>query len=193
MARPVLLALSLFAGFVAAQGPEFGQQYRQRLGGAAAELGRVVADFDRDAAEAGLDRARAVESMRRASDEFIRLRAASMERAFERYAALSRQQAAFETGAILATLRAVAAAPDPTLMSGTWRDYEPAVPTTPDGFVAAGLGFGLVYVLARTLGMTLRRPKRRRRRPDEDDDFAAAPPPRRPHRVDWGRSADPGF
>lgn len=184
MARPVLLAFSLFSGLVAAQAPEFGQQYRQRLGGAVDELARVVADFDRDASAAGFDRAGAIAAMERASDELVRLRAASMERAFDRYEQLRSQLAAFETGDALDRIRAVAAAPDPALIGATWRAYEPAVPTTPTGLVSAGIGFGVVYVLFRALGMMLRRPKRSRRPPEQPNTIPIARPPRT---ISWDR------
>ena len=53
IARTVGLAFGLLGGLVASQAPEFGQQYRQRLGGAIDELNRVVARFDEDARRPG--------------------------------------------------------------------------------------------------------------------------------------------
>ena len=48
-ANKLALAIALFAALIGSQGPEFAQQYRQRLGGAVAELDRIVADFDAEA------------------------------------------------------------------------------------------------------------------------------------------------
>ena len=183
MARPVLLAFSLFSGLVAAQAPEFGQQYRQRLGGAYEELSRVVADFDGDAARAGFDRSGALAAMAASPDELIRLRAASMERAFDRHDHLRRQLTAFENGDVLDRLRVMVSSPDPALVGATWRTYEPAVPATPAGLVSAGIGFGVIYVLFRALGMTLRRPKRSRRPPEQPNTIPIA----RPRTIAWDR------
>ncbi|WP_163484869.1 DUF2937 family protein, partial [Escherichia coli] len=40
------LALAILVGIVAAQAPEFAQQYAQRLGGAVDELRRQIASLD---------------------------------------------------------------------------------------------------------------------------------------------------
>ena len=45
-ARIAAVGFGVLGGFLASQGPEFSQQYRQRLGGAIDELNRVVARFD---------------------------------------------------------------------------------------------------------------------------------------------------
>lgn len=42
-------ALGVLAGIVGTQGPEFAQQYGQRLAGTVDELRRVVAGFEADA------------------------------------------------------------------------------------------------------------------------------------------------
>jgi hypothetical protein len=43
--RRLALAIALIAGLLGSQGPEFAQQYRQRIGGALDELKRIVADL----------------------------------------------------------------------------------------------------------------------------------------------------
>ena len=48
--RRLAVAIGLLFALIGAQGPEFSQQYRQRLGGALDELSRIVAEFDADAA-----------------------------------------------------------------------------------------------------------------------------------------------
>ena len=48
--RRLAAAIGLLFALVGMQGPEFTQQYRQRLGGALDELKRVVSAFDADAA-----------------------------------------------------------------------------------------------------------------------------------------------
>ncbi len=148
IARTALLATAVFGGVVASQAPEFAQQYRQRLGGAVDELSRIVADFDRDAATAGLDRQRAIGSMVSDDAQLVRLRGASMAASVERYERLKGQQAAFEASGAFGRIEAVFAAPDPELVDATWSVFEPAVPTTPAGVVTAGAGFLAVYFLA---------------------------------------------
>jgi hypothetical protein len=47
--RRLALAIAVLAGLIGSQGPEFAQQYRQRLGGALEELHRIIAEFDAEA------------------------------------------------------------------------------------------------------------------------------------------------
>lgn len=158
------MATALFCGFAASQAPEFAQQYRQRLGGAVDELGRVVRDFDRDAGNAGLDRQKAVAAMKSSDQTFIQLRGASVEAAINRYGRLSAQYADFERNGPLGRVRALIEAPDQPLLRATLDHYEPAVPTNLAGLVMAGLGFLLVYLVLAPLAWLLR-PRRRRERP----------------------------
>src|SRR4051812_31978800 len=60
IARTLGLAFGLAGGLAASRGPEFAQQYRQRLGGAVDELRRVVERFDADAQGAGHTREGAI-------------------------------------------------------------------------------------------------------------------------------------
>ena len=48
--RRLAAAIGLLFALLGMQGPEFTQQYRQRLGGALDELKRAVSVFDADAA-----------------------------------------------------------------------------------------------------------------------------------------------
>jgi hypothetical protein len=45
-ARRLALAIAVLAGLIGSQGPEFAQQYRQRLGGTLEEIKRIVSEFD---------------------------------------------------------------------------------------------------------------------------------------------------
>ena len=55
-ARRFALAIAVLAGLIGSQGPEFAQQYRQRLGGALEELNRIVAEFDAEVGRQNLTR-----------------------------------------------------------------------------------------------------------------------------------------
>ena len=64
LARRLALAIALIAGLIGSQGPEFAQQYRQRIGGALDELRRIVAEFDAEAASEGLTPSEGVKTAR---------------------------------------------------------------------------------------------------------------------------------
>jgi hypothetical protein len=62
------LAIALIAGLLGSQGPEFAQQYRQRIGGALDELKRIVADFDQEAAREQTTPDQAIKRLEQNSD-----------------------------------------------------------------------------------------------------------------------------
>ena len=66
--RVAAFALGLMGAVTASQGPEFAQQYRQRLGGAIDELRRAIARFDADAQAHGETRERAIARLRGNAD-----------------------------------------------------------------------------------------------------------------------------
>ncbi len=109
--RTLGLALGLLGGGVAAQAPEFAQQYAQRLGGAVDELRREVASLDADARATGNTRDGAVDRMRGNADELVARRGAAAGATVARLAALSAQQQA------LAEARAPSGAPSPSCAS----------------------------------------------------------------------------
>lgn len=161
LGRAMGIAAALAGGVLASQAPEATQQYRQRLNGAVAELGQVVADFDADAARNGLERSQALVAYERAQAPFLRQRGHSMRRTINRLADLTnRSRQLAQTPALLRPL-AVLRNPDGNVFSGTLRDFEPAVPVTAHGLVWAALGglagFSLVGLAARLF-------RRRRRR-----------------------------
>ena len=64
LARRLALAIALLAGLIGSQGPEFAQQYRQRLGGALEELNRIVSEFDAEVRRHNLTPRRGLEAAR---------------------------------------------------------------------------------------------------------------------------------
>ena len=68
LARRLALAIALVAAFVGSQGPEFAQQYRQRLGGALDEVRRSVVQFDAEAVSQGLTPAEGVRRLEASGD-----------------------------------------------------------------------------------------------------------------------------
>lgn len=140
--RTLGLALGLLGGAVGAQGPEFAQQYSQRLGGTVDELRRMVSTFDTDAAATGNTRDTAVDRLRRNQDALVARRGEAARDDIARLQSLTAQQRALsEAGGPLGRLAALIRDPDMPLARATYQDYVPAVPTTADGLIAGFLGF----------------------------------------------------
>ncbi|HEX8417168.1 MAG TPA: DUF2937 family protein [Methylobacterium sp.] len=162
--RTLGLALGLLGAAIAAQGPEFAQQYAQRLGGTLDELRRVVATFEKDAAATGNSREGAVDRLRGNSDALVARRGEAVRSDIERLKALTAQQQALATASgPLGRLVALIRDPDLPLARATYQDYAPAVPTTADGLIAGLLGFLATWGGWRVLSDVGRRLAPRRR------------------------------
>ncbi|KAB1076157.1 DUF2937 family protein [Methylobacterium planeticum] len=163
--RTLGLALGLLGGVIAAQGPEFAQQYAQRLGGTVDELRRSVQTLEADARATGNSPEGAVDRLRGNADALVARRGEAARSDIERLARLSAQQQAL-TGSTspLGRLAAVIRDPDLSLARATYQDYKPAVPTTVDGLVAGLLGFLASWGGWRVLSDVGRRMARRRPR-----------------------------
>lgn len=160
----MLRALSLAAGLAGAaalsQFPEFSQQYLQRLGGQAEALARVVAEFDASAAQAGLSREAALDQVSgtaflTAHQNDMRGLIARSDRARADYALL-RAASPLERLALPHRFR------DRDTLAAAWADFRLAVPVTPEGGIAAAIGFVLGWGVLRALAALVSRPFRRR-------------------------------
>lgn len=157
IARTMGLAFGILGGVVASQGPEFAQQYRQRLGGAIDELRRVVDRFDANARSTGQSRESAIGQLRGNLDRLTSLQGEAMRANIERLDRLRGQQQAFSEAGPFSRLWLLTREGDTDLARAAYQDFEPAVPTTSEGFVTGGIGFVLGWLLARLIGMPLRR------------------------------------
>ena len=150
--RRFVLALSLLVGVVSSQIPEFAQQYRQRLGGAIDELNRMMAQFDAEAAAQGLSRPSAINRLKSDSDALIAERGAAVDEDESRLQRLNRQRSEYIEAGPVQRLFVFIGDFDPGIAANTLHDFEPAVPTTSEGFIAAAIGFflggGLLHLLA---------------------------------------------
>jgi hypothetical protein len=135
--RRFALAVGLLCGLVGAQAPEFAQQYRQRLAGAVDELTRVVATFDAEAGAESLTPDAAIERLERNGDPLARARGRDIADDKARLDRLRDALAAFTDAAPVKRLFAVAETFDPQTARRAWGDFQPAVPTTAEGFVVA--------------------------------------------------------
>ncbi|MBV9079463.1 MAG: DUF2937 family protein [Methylobacteriaceae bacterium] len=148
--RVLALAIGLFTGLAASQGPEFAQQYRQRLGGAIDEMRTVVGRFDGDAQASGLSREEAVSRLASDGDPLVRRQGEAQARHAERLADLERQRRDLAQAGAFERVWLMREA-DPTLARATYLDFEPAWPATVEGAVTGGAGF-LAGWLATLLG-----------------------------------------
>jgi hypothetical protein len=163
--RTLGLALGLLGGVVAAQAPEFAQQYAQRLGGAADELRRQVAVLETDAQASGTTREDAVDRLRANPDQLVARRGEAARADIARLDRLSAQQQALSAatsplGRVVAMLRD----PDLPVAEAAYRDFSPAVPTNADGLAAGLIGFFAAWGGWRVMSDVGRRVVRRRPR-----------------------------
>jgi hypothetical protein len=157
VARSLAVAFGLFGGVVASQGPEFAQQYRQRLGGAIDELRRVVARFDEDASATGQSRDAALSQLRQNPDRLTSLQGEAIRANVQRLERLERQRQSFVEAGPFGRLTLLLREGDTDLARAAYHDFEPAVPATNEGLIAALLGFLGAYALSRLIGVPLRR------------------------------------
>ena len=157
IARTMAVALGLFGGAVASQGPEFAQQYRQRLGGAIDELRRVVQRFEADAGANGQSREGAVDRLRTNPDNLVSRQGDAMRANIERLERLERHRQAFVEAGPFQRLWVTMRDGDLDLMEATYHDFEPAVPATQEGVVAAAAGFLGGWGLTVLIGSLFRR------------------------------------
>jgi hypothetical protein len=138
-ARRFALAVAVLAGLIGSQGPEFAQQYRQRLGGALEELNRIIAEFDAEALRQNLTPAEGLSRLEANADPLARQRGEDMAEAIDRAKRLGDQLQAIATGGPLTRLYVVAKDFDPEIARRTLDNYEPAAPLTLGALAAAGL------------------------------------------------------
>ena len=146
------------------QFPEYAQQYTQRLGGAVDELRVITEDFDRAAAEGGLDRSTALARYNASNDEFLAGRGTSMSATFLRYDMLSRTLAEIEGAGPAERFQSLPAYLDTDIGRRTLENYRPAVPVTMEGVLYAGAGFIIGYFARSGLVRLFALPFRRRGR-----------------------------
>ena len=163
MRRMVAGIGGLGLALVLSQFPEYAQQYTQRLGGAVDELRVITEDFDRAAAEGGLDRATALGRYEASNDDFLAGRGSSMTATFQRYDQLSATLARIENADAIERLQSLPAYLDTDIGRRTLESYKPAVPVTMEGILYAGGGFILGYLVLSGIWRFVTLPFRRRR------------------------------
>ena len=119
LARRLALAIAVMAALIGSQGPEFAQQYRQRLGGALEELNRIVAQFDGEVQRRNLSRAEGLKRLMDDSEPLARDRGLDIGEAIDRAQRLNKQIEALNSAGPLMRLYVVATNFDPKTARGT--------------------------------------------------------------------------
>jgi len=172
LVRRLALAIGLVFALLGVQGPEFAQQYRQRLAGAIDELQRVVAEFDAESGSHSLSPAEAVARLQTNADPLARERGDAAAANQSRLGRLSQALVDLRDGASVGRLWTFLADFDPETASQTLKDYEPAAPTTGEAFIVGAVTGVLGWALTHLTAWPVRRGLRRRR-----ERLAALPPP----------------
>jgi Protein of unknown function (DUF2937) len=163
--RIIAFGLGLLGGVTASQGPEFAQQYRQRLGGAIDELRQVITRFDRDAQVSGETRESAIARLRSNTDDFVSRQGAAMQANVERLGRLESHRTAMLEAGSFSRIALMVRDGDTDILEAVSRDFEPALPVTEEGALSAAAGFIAVWGGLLLLSGFLRSLFRRRRRP----------------------------
>ncbi|MCG7394436.1 DUF2937 family protein [Microvirga sp. ACRRW] len=143
--RIIAFGLGLFGGIVASQGPEYSQQYRQRLGGAIDELQRVIARFDADAQANGETQSNAIARLRTNPDDLVSRQGIAMQANVERLGRLQTHREAMMQAGPFARVALMVRDGDQDVMEAAYRDFEPAVPVTEEGLLSTAIGFIIVW------------------------------------------------
>jgi len=166
IARIIAFGLGLCGGVVASQGPEFAQQYRQRLGGAIDELRQVITRFDGDAQSAGETRESAIARLRSNPDDFVTRQGAAMQANVERLGRLEAHRETMMQAGPFSRVALMVRDGDQDVMEAVYRDFEPAVPVTEEGVLSTAIGFiavwGGLLLLIGFIRSLWRRPRSRR-------------------------------
>ena len=104
LTRRLALAIAVIAGVIGSQGPEFAQQYRQRIGGALDELKRIVAEFDAETSRERMTPAQGVQRLEGSPDPLARERGEDMAQTINRARRLEEQLEAMSSAGPLRRL-----------------------------------------------------------------------------------------
>ncbi len=152
--------LCVAGAVIFSQIPEFIQQYLQRLGGHLDEARRQLAHFRHVAAESGLTLERLIDQTRTNADPAVAKLSGVMTETATRVRELEQAQAAISGASLWSRPFVFLQHMDRGIAHATWNIFQPAVPTTAEGFFYAGLGmlvllglyhFGIRYPVTRRL------------------------------------------
>lgn len=152
----IALFFALLFGLASTQMPEFWQQYRQRLGGAIDELTAIVTQFDMQAASQNLTPDAAIARLEASSDPIAQGRGDAMHRTIARLAKLRDAAAAFNDPNIAGKWMTLIKTFDPYIAERAYETFQPAIPTSADGFIAGVIGFIVGGGIVHLIGLPIR-------------------------------------
>lgn len=129
------------------QGPEFIQQYLQRLGGHVDEARRQVEQFRHTAEQSGVSLEQLIAQTNANSDAAVAKLGGVMSTAAERLHSLEASQAAITQASIFERPFVFLRHADLQIAQSTWNIFKPAVPTTAEGLVYALAGMLVLLLL----------------------------------------------
>jgi hypothetical protein len=146
------------------QGPEFMQQYLQRLGGHLAEAQRQLGLFQQAATQSGATLEQFITQTRANPNAGLRQLGAVMNDAAERTASLQSAHDALLNSSLWTRPFVFLRHLDLGIAEGTWTVYKPAVPTTLEGLLYALTGMLVLLLLYHAglkplAGLLARKPK----------------------------------
>ena len=162
-ARRLALAIALLAALIGSQGPEFAQQYRQRIGGALDELKRMVGGFDAEAAAEGLTPPQAIGRLEQNGNSLARERGRDMAETIVRADRLQEQLDAMRSAGPLQRLYVMVKDFDPEIAARTLDNFEPAAPMSLEAVVAAVFAALWGWAATHLLALPFRRLRERSR------------------------------
>jgi hypothetical protein len=173
----IALFFALLFGVASTQMPEFWQQYRQRLGGAIDELTVIVAQFDTQATAQSLTPDAAIARLEANPDPLVQGRGDEMHRIIARLAQLRRGAAAFNDPNIAGRWLTLFETFDPYIARRAYATFQPAIPTSAEGFLAGVIGFIVGGGLVHLIGLPIRHRHKlfgRRSKPDPAEPYIKA-------------------
>ncbi len=155
--------LCVLGAVLFSQLPEFMQQYLQRLGGHLDEARRQLDQFREVAAKSGLTLDQLVARSQANPEEAVARLGRLMQDTVARVDALAGAEAAIRHASILTRPFVFLRHVDLAIARGTWSIFKPAVPTTLEGLLYAGLGVLVVLAIYHgAVRLPVRRAWRRR-------------------------------
>ena len=146
--------LCVIGAVLFSQGPEFMQQYLQRLGGHLHEAQRQLGLFRGAASQSGSTLEEFIAQTRNNSNAGVAQLSSVMNDALDRTASLQASHDALAHSSLWARPFVFVRHVDPEIAQATWAAYLPAVPTTVEGLTYALAGM-LVCLLIYHLGIKL--------------------------------------
>lgn len=122
------------------QGPEFIQQYMQRLGGHVDEARRQVAQFRQTAEQSGVTLERLITQTNSNADPAVAKLGGVISSATERLSSLESGQNAIVQSSLFQRPFVFVRHMDSEIAQSTWSVFKPALPTTLEGIVYAVVG-----------------------------------------------------